>query len=297
MFISQRPLKCLVTLGIISFWLVMMSLLLKREALPRLQAARQEPGAGQSYEALLTNARQTRTSQMGIYWLSLDRRVGTTATTIRRVGDMHQINTQTRIATGLIGKLFLLPERENETQTVGSAGQILITSRTVVGPEFNLVSFRARVTGEPGMRTLASIDGGMGGGKLHVTLTDNSGRTFEREIPFDSRTVISQVFSTSVSQGDLYVGRRWQVRMLNPFMGTYETAMAEVTGEESIEWNGRQHDTFVVKTSWGNWTSTAWVDRDGSVLRQRAPLGVILVRENPKSDASGDEKAPQNDRD
>ena len=268
-------------LFIAGFWLVMMALLFRREILPGLALAWRETDADQTYEALINATHRTRTARMGIYWPTLGNRVGTTTTTIRRIGDSHQISTLTNISVGVLGKLFLLSEDPAGAGDVAPDTAITVTSRALIGPKFQLVSFAAAATTSPRALRLMSIRARTAGGKLLVTVEDQAGRITTREVPYDPSSALSQSFSVASSPGGLQVGKRWQVRMLNPLKGSYETAVAEVARRTTLEWNGAPHDVFVVETAWGLSKAIAWVTPDGEVLRQRAPFGVMLVRDPP----------------
>jgi len=274
----SRRVSTAVRLLIVGFWVVMMALLFRREVLPVLALSARREGGPRTYEALVRRLPTTRTVRMGVYWPTPERRVGTVATTMRRTGDTYHVNTVTRISTGALARLFLTGE-EFAPGFAGPAPEVVVTSRTVIGPEFRLVSFSAHAVARPGARPIMSVKARPVGKRLLVTTVDRAGRSTTREIAYDPQGVVSQAFAAALSAEDLSVGRRWSVRMINPLTGSDTMAVAAVTGRSTLEWNGAQREVFVVETSWGLTKSIAWVTPEGEVLQQRAPFGVTLIRE------------------
>ena len=264
------------TLAIVAFWLVMTTLLFKREVLPRIEATWAESRSA-TYASLLDDLpRHTRT-RMAMFWLG--KRVGHTTVTARRIGERYILGSRTEIETGVLANLFLIPRRGAEGAVSGEATGITIHTETVVGPKFHLISFQAAAKARPDMRELARMGARMAGDKLHLTVTDYTGKRFETELPFDPSAVMSEGFNTAVDPGDLVVGRRWQMRIVNPITGSVSRATAEVLRQENLEWNGTQHLTFVVQVTYDKVQTTSWVTPEGDVLRQTVPFGIVLIRE------------------
>jgi len=274
----SRRVSTVVRLLIVGFWVVMMALLFRREVLPVMALSVRREGGPGTYEALVRRLPTTRTVRMGVYWPTPERRVGTVATTTRRTGDTYHVNTVTRISSGALARLFLTGE-ELAPGFAGPTPEVVLTSRMVIGPAFRLVSFSAHAVARPAARLIMSVKARPVGKRLLVTTEDGAGRSTTREIRYDPQGVISQAFGAALSAEDLSVGRRWSVRLINPLTGSTSTAVAEVTGRSTLEWNGAQRDVFVVETSWGLTNSIAWVTPEGEVLQQRAPFGVTLIRE------------------
>jgi hypothetical protein len=76
---------------------------------------------------------------------------------------------------------------------------------------------------------------------------------------------------------DLEVGRRWQIKLFNPIRQLvghredFESVVVEVTGKETIEYQGRTVECFRVEAR----DVVAFVDETGRVLEQRVRLPVI----------------------
>lgn len=75
----------------------------------------------------------------------------------------------------------------------------------------------------------------------------------------------------------LYVGRRWRLRLLDPFAVVtggsleFKTQLATVTKMENVDVRGAELECFRVETE----GSTAWVDRDGRIVRQEARIPLL----------------------
>lgn len=274
--------RFVVRVTVVCFWAVMMGWLYTKEVRPHM-ANPDPPGEDAlTYQALVRSAEQGLAPRMTIYWLG--RRVGGTVTTYRKAENAFHISTRTRISTDLVGKLFLGPQEDVAGDYEAGRDNVTITAKTVLGPELKLVSLSVLVSAA-GSGRLASVDGRVVGDTLHLTVTEPGGARHHKRLPFDPDWALSAGPATPFQAGEPEVGVRWRMGMINPLTGRYETGTANVTGREEIIWNGRSHATYVVKMRWGRMESTAWVAPDGKVLKQRAPLGVLLVRE-PEEAAS-----------
>lgn len=91
---------------------------------------------------------------------------------------------------------------------------------------------------------------------------------------------------------DLYVGRCWRLKLLDPLAQMLpqldaaglrpDAVMIKVTGRKVIEHRGRRVETFVVEVEGGG--ARAWVGPDGRVLKQEVNvplLGRLILRDEP----------------
>lgn len=114
------------------------------------------------------------------------------------------------------------------------------------------------------------------------------------EITMDSRVpaALGDVIRPFDRLPDLYVGRRWRLKLLYPLAQmvpqlkqvgmTLEEPLIEVTGRERIETPAGLVDAFVVQVENGG--ATAWVHPDGRVLRQEVNvplLGQLVLLDEP----------------
>jgi hypothetical protein len=261
-----------VTVGVA--WLAMMAWLVHREIVPAWNEARLQSQRSGSYEEALAQIQTPRTLRTGIY--RGDQRLGQSVTTIYppKLGDWL-IRNQTDVSSDVFGPA---------TKLLGALAKLIpprlfLNSQASVGPDFRLLSFEVTIKSEAAGRPLTEIQGRAYGDKLHAVLTTPLGQPQTIELPYDARFILSPTFTTSLPVPELYIGRRWTMRILNPLTRTIETGTAEVLRVEPFVWKQELVDTYVVQTRWGGLTLLSWMTRDGHVLKQEAPFGVTLVLE------------------
>lgn len=146
-----------------------------------------------------------------------------------------------------------------------------------VSPEYRLKGFEldGTVAGLPvngsgamspeGMKVFLSIGGMREGSSQRMT------------VPIDPDLPVLMGFSAFSAVPDLAVGRRWEIRVLNPLSLRPETLVAEVEGTERFRIAGRDVEVrrIVIRHAMGE--MRAWIDPKGRPLRQEA-FGVVLER-------------------
>ncbi len=267
-----------VTAGIIVFWLAMMTWLVQREVVPAIVEARAEAQSSGSYKELLEGggAPRPRKVTMGIF--RARRRIGETTTTIKpEEHSTWDIRTATEIEPKFLVTAFPLLSR----YAAMIPGELDITTDAVVGADYSLMSFNAVVKSSAILSPWVTVNGVVVGNKITVTMKDASGN--ERTLPpmqFDPQHNLSSLFTTPLAPGDLYVGRRWRIEMVNPITGEIETAFAAVTGREVMTVRGLDQDVYVVEVNYRGFKLKSWATQTGEVIKQEAPFGLTLIRED-----------------
>jgi len=239
--------------AIVLFWGTMTGLLVKRE-LPSCM----KPNAG--YAALPPAALADRRTRMGIYLGQ--RKVGVCETTIRRMpNDYYKIESTATLEAG--------PLR-------GSRSNVSLT--IFLRPDQSLESFRLLL---PGCK--AVLQGTVDEDKLRIVTVVGSMRS-ERIIPYDPSAIMSSSLTPLATLPKLKVGKAWSVALLNPLSFEMQRANMDVRRRETILWEGREVDTFVIHITHANFELKAWVTPEGELLREQMPFGLVMVKEKLSND-------------
>ncbi len=266
----------LTTAGIVAFWLVMMGWLACREVVPGIRAQRAAV-KGTRYNELLSLPRRRGRSRMGIYFAG--RRLGHTTTRIRPgAGGTVRILNRTELASeGL--PLVLQPFAEST-----------INFEATIGPDERLLTISLEVKLKGSSRPMLDMKGRTLSDRL-ILHTRVGETTYEKEVKFDPELVLSGGLSPMLQAPELFVGKRWMVRTLNPLTQRMETMWARVVRKEPLEEAGTE-EAYVVEIKAHNRTWTSWVDETGVIVKQKTPFGLVFVREPIPT-----ETKPEDDRD
>jgi len=264
-----RLFKKTIPAAIILFWLVMTSLLVRREILPKYFL-----DSPPRYRRVQRDPGEPFVRQMAIY---MGRRLmGHTRTTfaVDRDGTRHIRNE-----TNFDFKLSFLPSK--------------LSLDIVLDEEGFLDRFTATIS-RKGTRS-----------DLHVTLRGHAepGRLVIddppglKPLPFNNRVPLDSPFSTTLRMKDLWVGQRWRMAVINPFdrRNAVSYASAHVKGTETVALARGDIETYVVEVTFGEAEMdrmTLWIDTEGDLVKQQLPFNITLVRDEPNK--KGDEPDDKN---
>lgn len=245
------------TFVVVTFWAIMMALLVREEVLPRWRAGR-DIGELRASTATLEFNRRVR-------WRLKrdDREVGQAVTWWEKGEDEGVV---------YVGELDL---KQLPIEGAGRLGvaetPLLCRSRTYLDSEWKLVSFETEVRLGDDM-DLAKIQGKRVGERLDVTVEVGQ---FRQTLQFfyDPEAVWSGSLLPPDRYGKLKVGDKWTVKTVNPMRGTPELVRCEVVSETMLPWNGRSIRVYTVQQRAGSVVTEAWVTAEGEVLRQTIPFG------------------------
>lgn len=246
----------------VGFWLTMMTLLVIRDVLPAF-GRRGDPG----YRTLLLKKQEMEESWMGIY-------VGD-----RKIGSAHEV-----IRPHSDGGYQVTSETELDGERLGVPSPITFRSSTRIDDAFRLASFdlSANVLGAE-----ANVRGTVIDDTLVITTEgmSTSGQPEEKRITLDGPMTLSTGLSPFTGMPELEVGKEWTIVSVNPLGAALggvlstESRRAHVEKKETIEWEGKQVETFVVKVEMRQAFSReamAWITKDGEILKQR--VGIVEMR-------------------
>ena len=232
-----------------AFWLIAMTLLVRRDVLP-FWTAQEAPAQALPNETFQIGICQATGNRLGTTWV----RMAPTAT-ITTVRSTTLLDL--RAVSGL------LPIQ----------GPVIFDTHLTYQPGGLLDQFQFRVDGAP---FVVHVVGERSRNDFACTVTVGE---MKKTIPLDAR--LSEYLAESMRPfthlKDLHVGQSWRIRLLDPFAllqgGNLNLKMqlVTVTGRESIDHDGRQIACFRIETE----GATAWADDAGRILRQDVQIPLL----------------------
>ncbi len=264
--------------AIISFWLVMMGLFIRREVLP--YAFAHEPAG---YGAVRAFARMNPTSHMLIYDGTESRNlIGASETSyLLRADGTCEITTETVIDFRRHGQFL---QNEATRRLIASmVQQFILQSELVISPENTLQSFRM-TTHSPQLQTTAR--GFVEDETLHISAVLNNDdfeqpRHFHRSVPVQKRDILAHNFMPAGWMGDLRVGQAWRFQIIDPISFGISSAQARVISKENLRIGDALYKVYVVEFPRQVGTARAYVDESNRLLRQTVEawgLSIEFVR-------------------
>jgi len=251
-------LKDAVHLSLIAFALVMTGLLLERYYL------------GSETRALEVSAEtlgevESQTTWYGIYMNS--EKIGYSRTTIVRQGTQYICTDRTYLAFKMIG-------RKKSINTY---------ARAVTDKNLRLISFIFSLSGED---TDYGIRGRVDGKVLNLTITvagESRGERIQIEEPPQLPSTVQLVLgSREIREGD-----RFQISVFDPSTLSNVPLEIEVTGRESLVYNGRETAVWHLRQSMAGMQIDSYIDDEGRLLEERSAMGYRLVLEDELTARTG----------
>lgn len=175
--------------------------------------------------------------------------------------------------------------------------RLTIASHYQVDPKGSLQGFDMRISTADASDGLFTVKGVLKGSMMEVTATGVASFLNRKlSFPYKPRGVVYDALRPFDRLPGLYVGQRWDTRMINPFSGAVDVVRVEVKRRAFIDWNGEAVSAFEVDQHAATVTAKAWVRLDGLILRQEVPLpffNMVLERlpdetsANPVTEAKG----------
>jgi hypothetical protein len=252
-----RKKKLLLCLAITVFWLGMNAQLVRRELwLPSLPSAK-VGGAG-----MLAPGVRFKEQWMGIYFN--DEKVGYSHTVINKFGGSlapgYRVTNTTYMALNLLDTPI----------------NVHFTGNLHTDEDFKMRSFSSTLkSGEHKIR----IDGEMDGDELEVAVLSGD-RVFRKKMKASENLNISNSLTPLLFLPNIEPGVTYSLDILNPISFTTSKAKIRVAGMESLEYMGKEIETYVVETEYEGLDFTAWVTESGDVLKESTPMGWTLLRED-----------------
>ena len=254
----RRRVVVLGLLVIAGFWLVMMSLLLRREVFtPTFRAERggitvPEQPTDIWFGLLLNDSQSTP-----IGYIDIQSEAETREETVG-------------VTTRVVGRMNL---------NLGSfQGELVVNGETWASPEHGLRDFS--FTLRSGQHA-TSIDGSMKDGRI-VGNINSGGETLPIDLPAENTQMMTSTPGFgSFTMPAIGVGEEVLVETFDPITMSAGKARVTCVAEETITVMGRSVKTKVFQTDLSGMKSKAWVDAAGEVLRAETPIGFVLQRMHP----------------
>ena len=272
--------RYLLSIAISAFWLHAMTLLALKEIVPAFRDV-DEGARGLRYADLSAGPTGLRVTRMGLYKIG----PGHGARALRRVGGLER-RVLSRGGTVEIRVRMSLDMDALAPWARVWSGKAAETSFSAKAVDGRLVSLQAQARIHGRRAPIVTVYGSAAGDKLSLRVQTPLGE-LTRVVNVDPRYVIGSAESPVLGMPRLHVGRRWKVRVLDPFSGRFRERWAEVTGRDTIHWRGEDHLCFLVEMDGGRFKSVAWVDDLGRVLKLSS-MGFVFLLEPAGQENSGE---------
>ncbi len=255
-----RWIHILLTMGVISFWVVMNTQLVVREMEFRILDSYQR-GVG---EYLGNELR--RESWMSIY--RNNRKIGYTGFSIERIfedeGVRHVMVIDSRARFDVLGNSFHLDVKGT---IVTDFGLVPLTLDMQVGLEGGALNLRGHREGD------------------RFILIGESGslKLIEKSLPL-SQICFGNGLALNLPVAGFEVDQTYEIPVFDPITQSRSVAHMRVKEKVAGRFNGLPVDYFVLETRFLGMTYESWVTSDGETLRQKLPppLGYTLRREESR---------------
>ena len=260
--------KRIVGISIVLFWFVMVGLLIRRT----LPGSSPLPTTATPVDVA---APQTRTEEwMGIY--HQDQKVGYIQRRLTPIDTGYQWEEQGRM------KLRVL----NTPQLVHTDVRARTDRRYALTDfSFRMLSSGVvfQVTGEVG--THAGPSNGADTQELRGQIT-TGGETSSFSFPLREPIYLPATTQMALRHTTLQPGEERRFSIFNPLSMRPDTVSITTIGPETLLLNGKTLTATKIAEHFAGTTVHAWLDQDGKVVKEEAPLGLVLIRES-QEDALG----------
>ena len=245
-----------------AFWLVMMTLLVRVEIMPKYTALDRP-----TYKQALTEVQAVETRRMVV--LQNGTEVGTSTTTVTPASDgTFAISNR----TSLLVTVAILQSRVTSNLDVNLDAQ----------KELDTFNLHVALGDKD-----AKVIGKRVGGTVRITI-DLGGEKMQQEIPYTAG-MITSYFEPFGLGTRLKAGQEWQATFIDPFAQTTRIATVKVGEVAPVEIFDRDRkvktvQAYKITLDAGEMRLVAWATADGSVLREETPLGYTLVYREGEDD-------------
>lgn len=243
-----------ITTGIVLFWAIMSTLLVRRELLPYWFNS-----AGPSLRAVTRDL-----NFEPVYWKVLyqHQQIGRVRTQWHRLGgDRLQFESHLEVHRLPMTTLF---------QLIGVSGKLVCTSRFDLEASGRLEQFRMNVSVA---KLRVDVHGTRNADVLELVFR-SGGFQYQERVYCPEYSLIGSSLTPVDRLPNLRVGQRWSYRMVSPLRRTSERVECLVVKEQVITWRGQPVPAKLVEQRYGNFQGRCWVAEDGRVLRQELHLGM-----------------------
>ena len=154
----------------------------------------------------------------------------------------------------------------------------IVKHTTRLSPDLKLSSFSLlqEISGHR-----QQVEGKMEGNELHYR-TKSLGYDKEKTVKFTEKTVPSSTFLINLVSEGLKVGQRGELRLFMEPLQLMVDLEYKILRQETMLYEGRSIDTFVIRQRFSGMETMIWVSHDGTVYRESTNMGFESVKERPQ---------------
>ena len=154
----------------------------------------------------------------------------------------------------------------------------IIKHTTRLSPDFKLSSFSLlqEISGHR-----QQVEGKMEGNELRYR-TKSLGYDKEKTVKFTEKTVSSSTFLINLVSERLKVGQRGELRLFMEPLQLMVDLEYKVLRQETLQYEGKSIDTFVIRQRFSGMETMIWVSHDGTVYRESTNMGFESFKERPQ---------------
>ena len=257
--------KRLVSIGIVLFWGIMVTLLVRRTFVPASPAPSAPPPSVSASSAALTE----QEGWMGIYHHD------------KKIGYFHR--RLVPVETG-----YRWEEQSQMKLRVMETDQLVHTSvRAAIDQHYALQDFSFRLVSSGAVFEVSGkvVDTTTSGRELRGEVL-SAGNPSPFSFPLREPLYLPATTQMMLRGISLQPGEERQYSIFNPLSTKTETINLTALGPETLTLKGQQLAVMKVAERFGGTTIHSWLDHEGKVVKEEASLGLVLLREN-REDALG----------
>jgi hypothetical protein len=239
----------LLCVAAISFWLVMVALLINRLYFPDV------------YE-ISVSAAPAPESVLGDRWYGIYMRggkIGYMVTATRPVGDGYLITEQS----------FM------RLNTLGTVQDVKMRTSTYVDQAFGLRSFDFKLSSQSAD---FRVKGELKARKLYLNII-TGGHETESTLLLKDTPYLWTNLRPFIAASGLEAGKKYRTFLFDPTTMANAEMIVEVVGAETLTLNGIESKAFKLRETFKGLVVNSWLDEEGETLKEESPIGLLMVRE------------------
>ena len=253
--------KRLFSLSIVIFWLIMVTLLIRKQLPSPLLPSSSAPLLSSSPAPV----QERKEEWKGVYYHN------------QKVGYIHQSLFPT--ATGYQWE----EEWRMRIQALGTPQTIHTEIKAHTDRAYALTEFSFRLSASD----LTFIATGKVSEDMLKGEITTGGQTSPFSFPLSEPLYLPTTAQTALRRSPLQTGETRQFTIFNPLSLKKETFAVTAMGPERTRIHDQEVETIKETVQFAGVSLTSWVDREGNVLKEEAPLGLTLIREEKEQALSG----------
>ncbi|SVA82008.1 uncharacterized protein METZ01_LOCUS134862, partial [marine metagenome] len=154
----------------------------------------------------------------------------------------------------------------------------IIKQKTRLSPDLKLSSFSLlqEISGHR-----QQVEGKMEGNELHYR-TKSLGYDKKKTVKLTEKTATSSTFLINLVSERLKVGQHGELRLFMEPLQLMVDLEYKVLRQETLQYEGKSRDTFVIRQRFSGMESMIWVAHDGTVYRESTNMGFESFKERPQ---------------